>query len=175
MGLDQASGVVGLAGGQEVLDCFFGVAPGAEPFSCSLVQGPYAVAMGELHLTARHRTEQVVEAEPAVRPIEWDDEHVRALEVTETCCRVSGVGHVIAQGGAEPVQDRGRRDEVPHPVGLPTEYLFGEVVTDEAVAAAELPHEVVGVAPAGERQSGQVEAGRPALRAFHQLGDGRVR
>ncbi len=48
--------------------------------------------------------------------------------------------------------------------------LLGEVVADEAVAAAELPDELVRVVPAGQRQRGEVEARRPALGALHQLG-----
>ena len=68
----------------------------------------------------------------------------------------------------EAVEDGDRRDEAPHLLGVPAEHLLGEVVADEAVAAAERADELVGVVATRQRQRGQVETGGPALRALHE-------
>ena len=51
------------------------------------------------------------------------------------------------------------------------EQLVGEVVDDELVVAAEADDEIGRVVESGEREPGQDETGRPALRPVAQLAD----
>ena len=126
----------------------------------------------ELELAQRHGGEQVMEAEPVAVLVERHDEKVRALQLVEDRRGVADAQDVVAQRRREPIQHRDRDDEVSYPVGVTVQHLLGQVVADEAVLAAEAPHEVVGVGSAGQRQRRQVEPRWPAFGALDQLGDG---
>jgi hypothetical protein len=113
-----------------------------------------------------------MEAEPVPLLVERHDEQVGAFQLVEDRRGVGDAEDVVAQRGREPIQDRDADDEATHPLGVPVEHLFRQVVADEAVLAVEPPHEVVRIGATGQRQRREIQARRPAFRALHQLRDG---
>ena len=110
-----------------------------------------------------------MEPEPSAVLVERNQEEVVALQVAKDPCRARLLQEGVAQGRGEPLHDRHRTHELPG-LHVPTQHLFDEVVPDEPAAAAELPHELVGIRPARQGQAGKVDPGRPPFGAFHQQG-----
>ncbi len=173
--LDEQTRGVEVAGGEGVLDGLVDVPVVAEPLGGSRVQGPHPLGMSDLELAASHGREEVVEAEPDSLVAQGNDEEIGAGQVVEQRRRGGRADDVVAEGGGEPVEDRDARDEVADLGSVPAQHLLGEVVADEAVAAAEGAHELVGVAAPGQGEGGEVEPGRPALGALHELVEGASR
>lgn len=106
-------------------------------------------------------------AVPRAIVVEGDEEQVVGPDPFEHRGAVGPARESVARGAAQPVQDCRTQQELPHRGGLTVEHLVGEVVEDEAVAAREVPDEVVGLAttrPATQGQGHQLQTGDPALR-----------
>ena len=147
------------------------VAVVAEPARGRRVQAGHPLGLLQLQVAARCRGEQVVEPEPPARLVARDQEQVAAFELVEESRGVARTGQVVGQGCREAVQDGHRPDELANLVTEAGEHLLGQVVTDEAVAFADLADELVRVGPTCHRQRGEVQPRGPSLGALHQVPD----
>ena len=111
------------------------------------MQRPHLLRARDLQLAQRHSREEMVEAEPLSLVVERHHEQVEPLQVVQDRRGVRDADEVVAQRGGEPVEDRHGGDELTHADVVPVEHLFGQVVADEAVAAAECLHVIVGIGP----------------------------
>ena len=125
-----------------------------------------------LQLAPSDCAEQVVEAIPPTMCVERHQELVGALEVVQYPGRIVYLQGEVAQRRREPFEQGDADDEVAELRRQTAQHLFGEVVAEEPVIATELVHERIGVFPPTQRHGRQVQPGRPALGALHQLGDG---
>jgi hypothetical protein len=122
-------------------------------------------------LQAQEVGEEVVVAVPLALAVERDEEEVRALDAPQHLGRVVAPGDGVAQRRAQPIQDARAQQELPHVRRLPVEHLVGEVVDDVAVVAGEARHGRRGIVASAQSQSGEVQAGGPALGALDQAAD----
>ena len=108
----------------------------------------------------------MVEAIPATLAVERNDEQVRALEMLQRLlARRGGVqGHGIAQGSAQPIEDRGAKQELGDGRRLTSKDLFDEIVEHEAMAPRERSDECGSILVSLERDGRELKAGDPALR-----------
>ncbi len=156
-------------GGAQVRDRLVDVTVRPVPLGRALVQLRHAVGVPGLQLAAGDRREQVVEAEPATITVQRDKEQVPPLQLVENLCRTGRVADRVAQRRTEAVEDRHGDDELAHLVRVLAEHLFGEVAGDEPVVRPSATHELVGVRATGQRQAGEVDAGRPPLGLTHEV------
>ena len=105
-----------------------------------------------------------MEAVDAPVPVERDHEGARVLERVERPGGPEPPEQGVALRAGEPVEHRDARQELDRRLGEAAEQLLLEVVGDEAVGAAEVVDQLLGQRPAPERERGQLQAGRPALR-----------
>ena len=128
-------------------------------------RGPGGMSSSSLRATAANRWWKRNQSAVLV---ERHDEQVRAFELVEDRCGVADARDVVAQGRREPIQDRDRADEVPHPVGVPVEHLLGQVVADEAVPPAEAAARSRRrrVRPASDSVARYSPAGQPSVRSI---------
>ena len=81
--------------------------------------------------------EQVVVAVPLARRIKGNDEQVASLESFQRLLPVGAAGQCVTQRAAQLSQYGGVEEELARLVRLAAQYLFHEIVEDEAVAAGE--------------------------------------
>ena len=115
--------------------------------------------------------EQVVVAPPPALAVERQQEQVRPLDGLQQQLAVTAPEDRVAQRPGQPVEHRALQQERPDVLGLPVQYLLGQVVQDVAVAAGELLDEPGDVATPLQRQRGQLQPGDPALGALAQRRD----
>ena len=169
--LDQIGGVLDVAGVEGVPDRRHRLAgrvvpPGRPPVQRHDLLGPLLA-----QVAAEHVGEQVVVAVPLPAVVQAYDEQVRAVQQLQHRPPVARTGDRIAQGSAEPVQDRGLQQEAAYGVGLATEHLLDQVVHDEPVVAREAGDEAGWVVTALERQRRELQRGDPPLGPAFQGGD----
>ena len=111
----------------------------------------------------------MVIAVPAPSPVEGDEEQVCLFDGLEEVRRVGSLEHGVAERGAQPAEHGRAGEELDHLLREAGDVLVAEVVRDEAVAATESRRGCRGRALCLDRESRQVEACRPALRAPGQL------
>ena len=93
--------------------------------------------IGAEQLVSQQLPEQVVVAVPLASVVERDQERVRPLDVSQHRRRARSVDHLVAQRGAEPVQDRRCQHEGAGLCGLAGKNLSGQIVDDVAVISGE--------------------------------------
>ena len=140
------------------------VAPGGRgPVQCLHPAGLLSLQPGPQQVG-----EQVMVAPPAAHLIEWHQEQARPLNVLQHRLAVGPASDRITQLSRQPLQHRGLQQERAHLPGLAVKDLIAQVVQHEAVAAAERRHEPGRIRVPAQRQCGQLQPGRPPLRAVHQ-------
>ena len=110
----------------------------------------------------------MVVAVPLAPVVQRDQEGVGDLDLPQQPRGATRAGHGVAEGGAEPFQDRGGEEEVVDLGGEAREHLGGQVVDDVALVPGEGLDELLGVLPAAQRQSSEIEARRPAFGPVHE-------
>ena len=124
------------------------------------------VGLGLSKALAQQVAEEVVVAIPVTLAVERNDEQVRALEMLQRLlARRGGVqGHGIAQGSAQPIEDRRAEQELADSRRLTPKDLLDEIVEHEAVAPRERPDECGGILVSPQGDGRELKAGDPALR-----------
>ena len=125
------------------------------------------VGLGLSKPLAQQVAKEVVVAIPVTLAVERNDEQVRALEMLQRLlARRGGVqGHGIAQGSAQPIEDRRAEQELADGRRLTPKDLLDEIVEHEAVAPRERPDECGGILVSPQGDGRELKAGDPALRA----------
>lgn len=102
--------------------------------------------------------------------IQGHHKEILAFQDFDDLRRVRRSDNGVAQGGAEPGQYGGPGEEPADLGRLPAQYLFGQEVDNEPVAAGEVTHEFGGrrVRLQGERS--EVYPRRPPIGPGHQVG-----
>ncbi len=67
------------------------------------------------------------------------------LEIAEDSGGLAFTIHVVAEGRRKSINDRHVEYELAYVAGLLTEHLLSEVITDEAIVAAEIVYEFAGI------------------------------
>ena len=141
------------------------------------VQARHPVGLLLLQAGAEQVGEQVVVAPPAAHLIQRHEEQAGPLHLLQQCLAPGAAGDRVAQVAAEALQHGGLQQEGAHLAALLLEYLLGQEVQDEAVAAGKRRHEPLGIELAAQRQRGQLQPGGPALgpprqRRHRRIGQG---
>ena len=123
-----------------------------------------------LQAGAKQIGEQVVVAPPAAHLIQRHQEQAGLLYLLQQRLATGPAGDGIAQLTAQPIQHRCLQQEGADLLALPLEYFFGQVVQDVAVAAGKRRDEPGHILLPAQRQSGQLQAGRPPLGPGRQRG-----
>ncbi len=133
---DQHSCVVVIARGCRVLDSIGDQAAGAVPGARPSVKDGNEIGMAASELAAQHLSEQVVVAVPRPRVIKRHEKHVRTLDLLERA-RSRLVGDRLAQRTAQPIDDRGAKQELADVVAELVEHHLAEVVDNMPMVTRE--------------------------------------
>jgi len=158
----------GVPGGQRVPHRVIGQVMLLEPGGRGPVQRPNPAGLLGLQPGAEQIGEQMVVAPPGADLIERYQEQARPLEVLQHRLAAGPAGDRITQLPGQPLQHRGLQQERAHLPGLAVKDLIGQVIQHEAVAAAERRREPGRIRVPAQRQSGQLQPGRPPLGAGHE-------
>ncbi len=132
------------------------------PLGRAPVQGLHRIGVTACQFTAQHVAEEVVEAVPASRAIERQQEEVGLLDLGDHRRRIVPFEDGVAQRGAQALQDRGPKEEGQPALGLLRQELLGEEVDDAAVVGRAGDVVLVGRA---EREGCEGDHGGPAFGA----------
>jgi len=120
-----------------------------------------------MQVGAEHLAQQRVKAEPRVRPVERDQQHVGASEVEQRRGRALTLQRLVAELAAHPLERRGAPQEPQSPARRRLQKLLLQVVGDDPVVAGEPGQRPVEVRGLAQRQAGEVNGCRPALDPAH--------
>jgi hypothetical protein len=134
---DQPGRPIGVAGGQGMVDGVVAQPVLLTPAGCSPVQLGHPLRVGLPEAGLQQVGEQVVVAPPAALLVQGDQEQVGPLNPLQQLLAVVAATHCVTQRARQPLQHRGLQQELNNVVGLAGQDLLGQVVEDEAVAAAE--------------------------------------
>jgi hypothetical protein len=138
-------------------------------------RGPAVERRDELGLApselgAKRLAEEMVVSVPTAVPVERNDEQRRLLECLEPRRGIPHPAHDdVAQRSAHRLEDRRSGQEADVGVIELGEVLEPEVVRHEPVLAGELGHGAAMFRPVAEDEPGEMQAGRPSLRALPEL------
>jgi hypothetical protein len=161
---DQLDGGVHVAGRGRVVGRVDDQTSVPIPGARAAVETGESVRRGRLELVLEELTEEVVIAVPLAPGVERDEQQVRVLQVSQQRARLLPLGDGVAQGAAETFQDAGLQQERPELGWLAGENLGGQIVNEVAVVAGEALDQRARIGSAAERERGQVDCSRPALR-----------
>ncbi|MCY1423217.1 hypothetical protein D3C76_358250 [compost metagenome] len=163
-------GLIKVLGCKQVLQCFDRAIGGEIPLCCLEVQLCRCVGLLLRQRMLEELGEQVVIAKPQSFFIRGDNEQVGTLQGLDHRLAVAAVTDGIAQGGAKLWQHTGLQQELAVGLGLPGEHVFGKVLGQCRVGAAERFNERGRVAVPLQGQRGQENPGYPAFGALVQFG-----
>ena len=107
---------------------------------------------------------------PIAPVVEWDDEQVRACELLQLSRRTDAVDNRVAEWAVHPLQDRCAQEKLARVRVEVPEDLVPQVVEDVPVIPRESQDELVPIGAVAQRQSGEIDAGRPAFGTLMQRG-----
>ena len=169
--LHQLGGPVEVLGGQGVLDGAWRIAVGRQPVGGPAVHRCHAVRILATQVRAQHVGEQLVVPVPLASVVQWDEEQVGPLQLTQHRGSVGSPGDRVAQRAGEAVEDARVEQKGADVRRKPVQHLVDQVVDDEPVVAGELRHGRAGIVPALQRQCRQLERRCPTFGAVGESGD----
>ena len=167
--LDQRHHEIGIARRPGMREGLVRAAGGDQPRRGPRVERGHRVGRQlALEMVSQDGGEEAVEAVPAPRVVERQQEQLLALQPLEQRRTILAAGDGVAERGGQALENRRPQEERPHGRGLPRQHLLRQVIDDEAVAAAEGGDRRAGIGVIAQRQRGQLQPGDPALGARRQ-------
>jgi hypothetical protein len=160
-----------VAGRQGVGDGLAAVTRAGQPLGRARVKLGLEARALEPQARPQQLGEQAVVAEPGALAVECGDEHPVALELLEHERAARPAGEGVGEVAADAPDDARAQKQLARLGWLDGEHLAGQVVRHRAVVAGELGDEGVAVGLRQQRQTGQPQAGGPALSPLEQARD----
>ena len=133
------------------------------PLGGDRVQAGHLLRGGPPQLEREQVPKQVVVAKPASLRIHSDHERARVLKLHQDSLRARASRQPVSERSADPLQQRGSQQQLPHFRRLALEHLRQQVVGHRALTAREADRVALGIRVAGERQCHQSQPRRPAF------------
>ena len=171
VGPQQIAGEPDVSRGRGMADRRIDVAVVGVPVARAPVELRLELGLAPAQLRAQHLGQEPVVAVPLVGAIQGDDQGVGPREVPQPLGRARLQQHGVAQRPREPVEHRRALQEgdlLGRELG---QQAVGHVVGHDAIVAAEPRDRGGGVRLIAQRHGGEIEPGRPTLRAAHERVD----
>ena len=122
------------------------------PLGGDRVQAGHLPGGGPPQLEREHIREQVVVAKPASLRIHRDHERARVLEPGQNPVGTRASRQPVSERSADPLQQRGSQQQLPHFRRLALEHLGQQVLGHRALTAREADRVALGIGVASQRQ-----------------------
>ena len=133
------------------------------PLGGDRVQAGHLLRGGPPQLEREQVPKQVVVAKPGSLRIHSDHERARVLEPGKNPVGARASRQPVSERSADPLQQRGSQQQLPHFRRLALEHLRQQVLGHRALTPREADRVALGIRVAGERQRHQSQPRRPAF------------
>ena len=120
------------------------------PLGGDRVQAGHLLRGGPPQLEREQVPKQVVVAKPASLRIHSDHERARVLKLHQDSLRARASRQPVSERSADPLQQRGSQQQLPHFRRLALEHLRQQVLGHRALTAREADRVALGIRVAGE-------------------------